>query len=68
MRMSRRVYLDLDGRVLVELCGGAAQGGRCEEHPELAVSQGVDGQSGPRQQAPQIVDPCELAHGVEAPV
>ena len=61
-------YLHFDGGLLVELGGRAAQGGGYEEHPQLSSSQGVDGQPGPRQQAPQLVDPLELAHGVEAPV
>ncbi len=62
------VDLDLDGCVLVELGGRAAQGGRYKKHPQLAALQGVDGQPGPRQQAAQLVHPLELAHGVEAPV
>ena len=61
-------HLHLDGGVLVELCGGAAQGGRYEEHPKLAAPQGVDRQPAPGEQAPQVVDAGELAHGVEAPV
>ena len=61
-------HLHLDGGVLVELCGGAAQGGRYEEHPKLAAPQGVDGQPAPGEQAAQLVDARELTHGVEAPV
>ena len=62
------VDLDLDGLLLVELGGRAAHGGRYEEHPQLSSSQRVDGQPGPRQQAAQLVNPLELAYGVEAPV
>ena len=58
----------LGGTLLVELCGGSAKGGGHQEHSKLAALQGVDGQPGPRQQAPQVVDAAELAHGVEAPV
>ena len=61
-------YLHVDGTLLVELGGGAAEGCRYEHHPKLAASQGVDGEPGPCQQAAKIVDAVELAHGVEAPV
>ena len=61
-------HLHLDGGVLVHLGGGAAQGGCYEKHPQLAASEGVDGQPRSCQQAAQIVDALELAHGVEAPV
>ena len=62
------VDLDLDGGLLVELGGGAAQGGRHEHHPKLAAPERVYGEPGPSQQAPQVVDAPKLAHGVEAPV
>ena len=62
------VDLDLDLLALVHVGRRAAKSGRYEEHPKLAASQGVDGQPGPRKQAPQLVDAGELAHGVEAPV
>ena len=62
------VDLHLDGRVLVELGGRAAQGGCQEQHPKLAAPERVDGQPSPRQQAAQLVNPRELADGVEAPV
>ncbi len=61
-------HLHLDGGVLVHLGGGAAQGGCYEKHPQLAASEGVDGQPRSCQQAAQIVDAPELAHGVEAAV
>ena len=61
-------YLHLDGTLLVELGGGASQGGGHQEHAELAASEVVDGEPGPRQQAAQVVDAPGLAHGVEAPV
>ena len=62
------VDLHLDRRVLFELGGRAAEGCRYEEHPKLAASQGVDGQTGPCQQAAKVVDTAVLAYGVEAPV
>ena len=34
----------------------------------MPALQRVDGEPGPSQQAPQVVDAAELAHGVEAPV
>ena len=68
MRMSAPVDLDLDGRLLVELGGGAAQGGRHEKHPQLPPAHGMDGEPCPRQHSPQVVHAGELAHGVEAPV
>ena len=46
------VDLHLDGRVLVELGGRAAQGGCRQEHAELPALQRVDGEPGPSQQAP----------------
>ena len=58
----------LGGTLLVELCGGSAQGGCYEKHAELPPLEPVDRQPGPSQQAPQVVDAPELAHGVEAPV
>ena len=61
-------YLHLDGGLLVELGWRSAQGGCDEEHAELPPLEPVDGQTGPCQQAAQIVDALELAHGVEAPV
>ena len=61
-------YLHLDGGLLVELGGRAAQGGCYEKHAELPPLEPVDGQTGPCQQAAQVVDTLELAHGVEAPV
>ena len=61
-------YLHLDGRLLVELGGGAAEGCGHQEHAELPALQPVAGQPGPRQQAAQVVDAGRLAHGVEAPV
>ena len=61
-------YLHLDGLLLVELGGRAAQGGGDQQHLELSPPQRVDGQPGPGEQAPQVVDAGELAHGVEAPV
>ena len=61
-------YLHLDGRLLVELGGGAAQCGRHKKHPKLAAPEQVDGEPGPGQQAAKVVDAPELAHGVEAPV
>ena len=61
-------YLHLDGTLLVELGGRAAECCGHQEHAELAASEGVDGQPGPRQQAAKVVDAPELAHGVEAPV
>ena len=60
--------LHLDGGLLVELGRGAAEGRRYEHHPKLPSFQWVDGEAGPRQQAPQVVDAPGLAHGVEAPV
>ena len=60
--------LHLGGGVLAGLDGGSAQGRGGQQHPKLAASQRVDGQPGPRQQAPQLVDARELGHGVEAPV
>ena len=62
------VDLHLDRRLLVELGGRAAQGGCYEKHAELPPLEAVDGQTGPCQQAAQVVDALELAHGVEAPV
>ena len=62
------VDLDLDLPVLVHVGRRAAQGGRYEKHPKLAASQRMDGQTGPCEQAAQVVDPGELADGVEAPV
>ena len=61
-------YLHLDGGLVVELRGRAAQGCGHQEHPKLAAPERVDGQPGPRQQAAQLVDALELADGVEAPV
>ena len=61
-------YLHLDGGLLVELGWRSAQGCGHQEHPKLAAPERVDGQPGPRQQAAQLVDAPELAHGVEAPV
>ena len=62
------VDLHLDGRLLVVLGGGAAEGCGHQEHAKLAASQRVDGQPCPGKQAAQVVDAGELAHGVEAPV
>ena len=61
-------YLHLDRLLLVELGGGAAEGCDHQEHAKLAASQRVHGQPRPCQQAAQVVDTGELAHGVEAPV
>ena len=61
-------YLHLDGLLLVELGGGASQGGGHEKHPELAAPERVDGQPRPCQEPAQVVDAGRLAHGVEAPV
>ena len=41
-------HLHLDGCVIVELSGRSAEERRYEEHAELAASEGVDGQPGPR--------------------
>ena len=58
-----RLDLDLYGcLVLVYLGRRASQGGGHEKHPKLAASQGVDGEPGPRQQAPQLVDSRANSH------
>ena len=61
-------HLHLHRRLLVHLGGRAAQGRGQHQHPQTPAAEGVDGQPGPRQQAAQLVEPPELAHGVEAPV
>ena len=61
-------HLHLHRRFLVHLGGRAAQGRGQHQHPQTPAAQGMDGQTGPRQQAAQLVEPPELAHGVEAPV
>ena len=69
MRISRRPISTSTGGVLVELGWRSAQGGwtpgTCRSWPPL---ERVDGQTGPCQQAAQVVDARELAHGVEAAV
>ena len=67
-RTSRRPDLDLDGGLLVELGGRAAEGCGHQEHAELPALQQVDGKSRPCKQSAKIVDAGRLAHGVEAPV
>ena len=69
------VDLHLHGRLLaclsvrqVHLRGRTAEGGCQEEHPKLTAPERMHGQPGPRQQAAQLVNPPELADGVEAPV
>ena len=62
------VDLDFYGRLLGELGRRTAECRRYEEHSQLSAPQGVDRQSGPRQQSVKLVDARELAHGVEAPV
>ena len=61
-------HLHLHRRLLVHLGGGAAQGRGQHQHPQTPAAQGMDGQTGPRQQAAQLVEPGEFGDGVEAPV
>ena len=62
------VDFDLNGSALVERGRRAAEGGRYQEHPQLAAAQGLDGQPGPCQQPTQVIDAPEFADRVEAPV
>ena len=62
------VDLDLDGRLLVPLRGGAAEGRGQQQAPQGAALERVDGESGPREQGLQFLHTLPLAGGVEATV
>ena len=66
--MSRRPISTSTAGFSSNSAGGAPQGCCHQEHAKLAASQRVHGQPRPCQQALQVVDAGELAHGVEAPV